>query len=356
MGGSGVIYAGIVAAWAAYFVTWLRRQEPVDTNRSVDRFSSAMRVLSRREPADAGTGVSARAGAAAAAGTAVRPAAPQRSADRDSRLEVYRRRRQVLLLLAVALLGVTGTAAGAAVSWWAVAVPACLLLGYLLLCRRVSVATTRGARRGKGLRTPATPEPATPRRTDRVLHLGSFRTVARAVAKALVRNLVAPTARPAQAARARVATPAASPAMQHSHRGTLAPGYAGLIGEESPAPLADPVAVAFADDEASERAGNGTAHPSVEPVAVSGWEPVPVPLPTYVTAPRAQRVIRTIDLATPGAWTSGRLAAPRHDEHGVEPGAERDELPGFVGEPTSPGAGAQAPAAGTVQHRRAVGD
>jgi hypothetical protein len=38
------------------------------------------------------------------------------------------------------------------------------------------------------------------------------------------------------------------------------------------------------------------------------WEPVPVPLPTYVSAPRAPRSVRIIDLTAPGAWTSGRLA------------------------------------------------
>lgn len=37
------------------------------------------------------------------------------------------------------------------------------------------------------------------------------------------------------------------------------------------------------------------------------WQPNPLPLPTYVTAPKAVRPIRVIDLTTPGAWTSGRL-------------------------------------------------
>ena len=37
------------------------------------------------------------------------------------------------------------------------------------------------------------------------------------------------------------------------------------------------------------------------------WEPVPVPLPTYVTAPKAPRSVRVIDLTKPGLWTSGHL-------------------------------------------------
>lgn len=42
-------------------------------------------------------------------------------------------------------------------------------------------------------------------------------------------------------------------------------------------------------------------------VAEHVWDPVPVPLPTYVTAPKAPRSVRVIDLTKPGAWTSGRL-------------------------------------------------
>ncbi len=60
------------------------------------------------------------------------------------------------------------------------------------------------------------------------------------------------------------------------------------------------------------------------PAGADTWEPVPVPLPTYVTAPKARRSIRTIDLDTPGAWTSGRLAepAPVEPKAPVAPGAE----------------------------------
>lgn len=62
------------------------------------------------------------------------------------------------------------------------------------------------------------------------------------------------------------------------------------------------------------------------------WEPQPVPLPTYVTAPKASRPIRTIDLTTPGSWTSGRL----------DPLAVGTPMPGWVGAPG--GAAAEAPA------------
>lgn len=45
-----------------------------------------------------------------------------------------------------------------------------------------------------------------------------------------------------------------------------------------------------------------------EHVDPHAWEPVPVPLPTYLTKPKAPDIgTRTIDLTQPGAWTSGRL-------------------------------------------------
>jgi hypothetical protein len=74
------------------------------------------------------------------------------------------------------------------------------------------------------------------------------------------------------------------------------------------------------------------------------WDPVEVPLPTYMSKPAAPRVVRTIDLTQPGSWTSGRLdpassielprnvPAASRNEDDLD---EYDELP---------------------EHRRAVGD
>lgn len=45
-----------------------------------------------------------------------------------------------------------------------------------------------------------------------------------------------------------------------------------------------------------------------EPPDPNAWEPVPVPLPTYLTKAKAEKpAVRRIDLSSPGAWTSGRL-------------------------------------------------
>jgi len=45
------------------------------------------------------------------------------------------------------------------------------------------------------------------------------------------------------------------------------------------------------------------------------WDPVPVPLPTYVTAPVAPRATSDVDLAAADAWSSARCSsvAPEHD-------------------------------------------
>ncbi|RKS68588.1 hypothetical protein CLV35_3716 [Motilibacter peucedani] len=52
---TGLIFGTIVAAWAAVLVPmWLRRHDERNEARSVERFSSAMRVLSRRGPATSG--------------------------------------------------------------------------------------------------------------------------------------------------------------------------------------------------------------------------------------------------------------------------------------------------------------
>ncbi|WP_245702499.1 hypothetical protein, partial [Streptomyces aurantiacus] len=52
------------------------------------------------------------------------------------------------------------------------------------------------------------------------------------------------------------------------------------------------------------------------PVRGESWDPVPVPLPTYVTAPVAPRATSDVDLGAPDAWSSARSST-------VEPNADR---------------------------------
>ncbi|MET7542678.1 gephyrin-like molybdotransferase receptor GlpR [Streptomyces sp. NPDC005507] len=64
------------------------------------------------------------------------------------------------------------------------------------------------------------------------------------------------------------------------------------------------------------------------------WDPVPVPLPTYVTAPVAPRATGSVDLGAPDAWSSARsstagAAQQEPDGHtGEEPAAASEESDG----------------------------
>ncbi|NGO41212.1 divisome protein SepX/GlpR [Streptomyces ureilyticus] len=72
------------------------------------------------------------------------------------------------------------------------------------------------------------------------------------------------------------------------------------------------------------------------PAGGDSWDPVPVPLPTYVTAPVAPRATAGVDLGAPDAWSSARSsaaerpaaqaagAAPTPEDEPSEPDADPD--------------------------------
>jgi hypothetical protein len=221
MGSSGLIYAAIVAAWAAVLVPrWVRRNEEIDQARDAD-LARGVRVLG---PAESLTR-SARTQARHAA-LPVEPSEPPAVMDEhgvEPQTEfgqAARRRRRVLSVLVLAFVAVSVIAVIGKLPLWSVAVPTLLLGGFLRAARRASAAeaNTRAARR---------------RRDPAVL--------------------------------------AASTSPQMA-----------VLDEPAPA----------------------------EPVDPHVWEPVPVPLPTYLTKPKApQLATRTIDLSQPGAWTSGHVDA-----------------------------------------------
>ena len=59
------------------------------------------------------------------------------------------------------------------------------------------------------------------------------------------------------------------------------------------------------------------------------WDPVSVPLPTYVSKPVATRSVSTIDLDSTGVWSSGRNASDsqlaREAEASERPSPESSE-------------------------------
>src|SRR3954469_11750239 len=128
---SAVIYAAIVVMWGVVLVPmWLRRHDAATESRSAERFSTAMRTLSRRTHATPGRryvvmprrqagSVSIHVSGAAAATTSTprrdgRAARPAVSAARASM--VRRRRRTTFVLLGLATL--TAVLAGAGICPW----------------------------------------------------------------------------------------------------------------------------------------------------------------------------------------------------------------------------------------------
>ncbi|MFF5146149.1 gephyrin-like molybdotransferase receptor GlpR [Streptomyces sp. NPDC013157] len=374
MSSSGLIYAVIVGAWAAYLVPmWLRRQDELNEARPTERFSTAIRLLSgragmerryardlrarsasegeqdagepdaatdsvdvrafampptrrqvraevgpetagRQEPArDQAAAPAAKSGSAPPrqAGTASVPApasastsapksgstparrqipAPRRApsaqaaAERARRSKALARRRRTTVMLFVAFtLGAIVAAVGGLAFLWAPGVPAVMLSAYIAYLRA---------------------------QERRRFAYQMDRRQAEAAAQRLRER-------------------------QPRRRAPLDPAGVGADEpEEGPEPGTDPGLSALAADrralveqtdhaewvdqqrERQRRPGHGDS-----------WDPVPVPLPTYVTAPVAPRATSDVDLGAPDAWSSARSSAvvPEQETRPAAPEAEAEE-------------------------------
>jgi hypothetical protein len=255
--GSGLIYAAIIVMWALYFIPrWLRRHEELSESRSVEKFDHAMRILSRRDPtADQRYIVMPPKPepAASSAPSAAAARSDHRSDVRSSSQPVPRRsarrkssktfrRRRILVALALLSLVVAAATPFTPVPWWGPLVGAFVVL--------VDLAHLRMQARRR-------------RELTRTRH---------AVRKRLRSRL---------------------------HRADSAERLA-----EARQLLADRRAAAEGERLAAQRAAHDSARRDAERAA--GWQPTPVPLPTYVTKPVAPRVGRPIDLTKPGAWTEAQ--------------------------------------------------
>ncbi|MFH8615118.1 gephyrin-like molybdotransferase receptor GlpR [Streptomyces sp. NPDC017979] len=329
MSSSGLIYAVIVGAWAAYLVPmWLRRQDELNEARPTERFSTAIRLLSGRgamerryakelrdrTPEQPDSDVHPDAAteplstvdvrAFAAPRTEVRttppdpaqapaqepepprqPRQPRRprqrpnraAAERARRSKVLARRRRTTVLLFVGFTaGAVVAAVGGTGFLWAPAAPAVLLslyIGYLRTQERRRFAVVMDRRRAE----------AAAQRLRETRH-----------------------ARPG---RRQPAPPAPAPAAEQG---------------ETPEPHPEPESAPLSPQEAGRRAlVEQTDHAEwVDqqrdrgPATGDSWDPVPVPLPTYVTAPVAPRATSGIDMNDPETWSSARSSAadpPRNE-------------------------------------------
>ncbi|GAB6987732.1 divisome protein SepX/GlpR [Nocardioides pyridinolyticus] len=152
---SALIFVALAVAWAVYLVPKaLRHHDDVVRSRSVERFSHSMRVLARREPVSKKSArlVVTPGRPAAEATVATKPhhrPEPQRTAEaqqvpvtpdriraqRAAAKRATKRRRNVLALILLANLATVGVAAFGVIAWWYVAIPAGLLVAWLVTCR-----------------------------------------------------------------------------------------------------------------------------------------------------------------------------------------------------------------------------
>ncbi|MCX4581581.1 gephyrin-like molybdotransferase receptor GlpR [Streptomyces sp. NBC_01481] len=312
MSSSGLIYAVIVGAWAAYLVPmWLRRQDELNEARPTERFSTAIRLLSGRgamerryarelrerdaeqavpdvdpdAPTDRLSSVDVRAFAAPPARTEARmdvpasrkapeqaakvPApAPRRprpngsAAERARRTRVLARRRRTTVVLFLAFtLGAIVAAVGGLGFLWAPAAPAVLLSAYIVHLRN---------------------------QERRRFVFTMDRRRAEAAAQRLREN----RPRRHQAAAASAAEPDEEPEAgpEPASAAALSPQEAGRRALVEQTDHAEWV------DQQRERG----------PARGDSWEPVPVPLPTYVTAPVAPRATSGVDVSDPETWSAAR--------------------------------------------------
>lgn len=251
--GSGIIYAVIIVMWAAYFIPrWLRRHDELSATRSVEKFDQAMRILSRRDPTPDRRYVV----------MPPRPDAPPRTLPARSPIPTQRmaarragritlRRRRILAGLLLSTLLVTLATPVTPLPWWA---PVALLAGTVadLVHLRVQVRRSREV-----TRTRHAVRRSMKSRLLRFDALDRLMTVRREMA----------ADRAAEEARWAAA-------------------------EEADARLREEEERAAAEAEGR-------------------WDPVPVPLPTYVSKPVAPRQAPPIDLTRPGTWSEANLAGAR---------------------------------------------
>ncbi|MEU6391347.1 hypothetical protein [Streptomyces sp. NPDC046939] len=330
MSSSGLIYAVIVGAWAAYLVPmWLRRQDELNEARPTERFSTAIRLLSgragmerryakdlqarspetdERPPADPDAptdAVDVRALGAPPATTRQRPEparapepqpepaaepAPKSRPARPTSVEaaeaqararrskvLARRRRTTVLLFVAFTAGAVVAGVGGVAFLWAPVVPALLLSTYIVYLRaqeRRRFAYVMDRRRAE---------------------------------------IAAQHLRERQPRRRRPAPQRGAEDLEDgpdTETGTD-PGLEALAADRRA--LVEQTDHAEWVDQQRER--------QRPPGAGESWDPVPVPLPTYVTAPVAPRAGGGIDYGAPETWSAARSSAA--EQQAPEPPQEQ---------------------------------
>lgn len=212
----------------------------------------------------------------------------QRLAVLERRAARARRRFLVTLGLVLVTAGAWAAVGLGYLVWWGAMVPTALLAAVLLLGRFAVLAARRSDARWRAERR-AEQQRATQERT--LAHGGPYaprnraRITGRAVHPSDTSTGMIPRVRPATAGQAEPAERGAT----HREAETSVPAGDTRTGD--------------ADDTEPVREAPGDPRPSTEP-----WEPVPVPLPTYVTKPAAPR-------------REQATTVPTHETRAAPPGA-----------------------------------
>ena len=236
---TSLIFVALAVAWAVYLVPKaLQHTDEASVSHSVERFSSALRVIARRE--EVATAAPAEVAPVATAPQR-RPSATQIRARREAARGAAQRRPRGLGLL-------PGQARGrpfGLIGWSWQAVPATLLVAWLVTCRLM--------------------------------------------------------VRSEQAAKAEVWAPTR---VRMPRRTEESPVAASPADQDSDVPAETLVE---RNDQGFDEVGSDADTTTIAAVKEELWNPVPITLPTYVTKDAAtRRTVRTIDLSSPGVTTSGR--------------------------------------------------
>jgi hypothetical protein len=255
--GTGLIVAFVVAIWAAYFVPLvLRRYDEASTSSSLEDLSPLSRTINRP------TAESAKVDAAEPTAPAVDEPTPRPRVTRSAARLAARRRRRTLLTLLAATATVGGLVWFRVIPIWSIAIPAGLVLAWLVACR----IQVRHERAGSTERVKRPKRSKRSKRSKRAKKAPSATTVDEDESTVIVSGQVEDV----------------NPGRRH-------------VMESTP----------LESDALDEQLV--IAAPSVATTGDLVWDPLPVTVPTYVTKPRAGRTVRTIDFAQPGAWTSGHV-------------------------------------------------
>ncbi len=333
MSSSGLIYAVIVGAWAAYLVPmWLRRQDELNEARPTERFSTAIRLLSGRAGMERRYAKDLRSRSADEAGPdADAPDAVTDSVDVRA-FAVSRTRRHTR---PVADGHAPAPRRGQAEEAGPSPTPrACPRPGAPRHAQRRGPCPAQqgarapsthdgaplpglharfGRRGGRRTRLPVGPGVPAVLLSAYIVYLRAQERrrfafqMDRRQAEAAAQRLRDRDRRPRRRAPADAAGPLGDTDAEEPDEGPEAepdPGLSALAADRR-ALVEQTDHAEWVDQQRERRRG---------PQGDS-WDPVPVPLPTYVTAPVAPRATSDVDLGSPDTWSSARSSA-------VEPGRE----------------------------------